>query len=117
MEIETIKLKESNGIMIFSIMTDFTTAMEKSVQDTYQNFSKRGYKKFLFTFHPTNHITSGGIAILISLLSQSRKRKQQISVAGLSDHFKKTFTMIGISRYTMIYDSTEEAIQKMCLLN
>lgn len=117
MEDGAIRFKETNGIIIFTIMKDFTIAMDKTVQTVYQNFTEKGYKKFLFEFKPGNHITSGGIAILIGILGEIRKRDQQLSITGLSNHFKKTFNMIGISRYTSIYNSIEEAIHMMSFLN
>lgn len=110
---ELIKISKKNGIAICTIMADFTIAMEKTMQDIYAEICEEGYNKILLEFNTKNHITSGGMAILISILSESQKRNQVICITGLSDHFKKTFGMIGITRYTTIYDSVEEAIQKM----
>ena len=87
--------------------------MEKTIQDLYTDITEKGYKKILIEFDPGNHITSGGMAILINLLSESQKRNQKVGITGLSDHFKKTFNMIGMTRYTTIYDSKDEALQKM----
>ncbi len=110
---EVIKLRETNEIIICSVFTDFTIVLEKTIQDIYADICEKGYKKILIEFNPKNHITSGGMAILISLLSEGRKRNQKFGITGISDHFKKTFGMIGITRYMTIYDSTEEAIKQM----
>lgn len=113
MENEVIKTREEKDIVICSILTDFTIATEKTIQDIYSDICNKGHNKIIIEFSPKNHITSGGIAILITLISESKKRDQKIGITGLSDHFKKTFNMIGITRYTTIYDSLEEAIQEM----
>ena len=110
---EAFRLKEIKGIMIISPQADFTMSMESTMEDIYEDLCEKGYQKILFEFLPQNHITSGGMAILIGLISESRKRNQVIGVTGLSEHFKKTFHMVGITRYTTIYNSMEEALQKM----
>jgi len=100
-------------VAVISIMTDFTTAIEKIMDDAYSDLCQNGYKKILIQFDQEKHITSGGIAVLIGLLSKSRQMGQQICLTGLSDHFTKTFNMVGINHYTTIYPSTELALQEM----
>jgi len=110
---ETFKVKEIKDIVVISTMTDFTLSMERIMDDVYQELCEKGYKKILFEFNPENHITSAGIAILISLIDESMKSNQKIGMTGLSGHFKNIFNLIGITRYATIYNSMEQAIQKM----
>ena len=110
---EAIKIKEVKDVAVISIMTDFTTAIEKVMDDAYRDLSQTGYKKILIEFHQEKHITSGGIAVLIGLLSKSRQMGQKICLTGLSEHFTKTFNMVGINHYTTIYPSPEFALQEM----
>ncbi len=110
---EAIEIKEMKDVAVISIMTDFTTAIEKVMDDAYHDLSQNGYKKILVQFHPEKQITSGGIAVLIHLLSKSRQMGQQICLTGLSEHFNKTFNMVGITHYTTIYSSIEAALQEM----
>lgn len=44
-------------------------------------------------FDERSSINNAGIAILIRLLFDSKKRDQRIAVAGLSEHFKKIFPL------------------------
>jgi anti-anti-sigma factor len=110
---EAIKIKEMKDIAVISIMTDFTTAIEKVMDDAYRDLSQKDFKKILIEFHKEKHITSGGIAVLIGLLSKSQQKGQQICLTGLSEHFTKTFNMVGINHYTTIYPSPELALQEM----
>ena len=112
-KLKTHKVRETKGITVISTMTDFTLSMERIMEEVYQDLCNKGCKKILFEFHPDNHITSAGIAILISLIGESMKRDQEIGLTGLSDHFKNIFNLIGITRYSTIYNSLEEALQKM----
>ena len=58
-------------------------------------------------------VQCGGIAVLIQILAQTKKNKQQISITGLSEHFKKIFNMVGITKFAKIYDSVEAALGQM----
>ncbi|MGA1842094.1 MAG: STAS domain-containing protein [bacterium] len=110
---DIFKIKKVNDIVVISTLTDFTLSMEKIMEDLYQELCDTGYKKILFEFNPENHITSTGIAILISLIDEGAKKDQRIGFIGLSSHFKKIFNLIGITRYATIYNSVEQAIHNM----
>ncbi|MGA1864765.1 MAG: STAS domain-containing protein [bacterium] len=109
----TFKIKKVNDIVVISTLTDFTLSMERIMEDLYQELCNNGYKKIIFEFNPENHITSAGIAILISLIDEGTKNNQIIGFIGLSSHFKKIFNLIGITRYATIYNSVEQAIHNM----
>lgn len=111
MEHEPILTRIENDVMIISIRTDFTIALEKMIRDVYKNSCEKGFKKIIIEFSPENHITSGGIAILISLFGDSIKRDQRIVITGLSDHLRRTFKMVGITRYIDIYENVKEALE------
>ncbi len=64
-------------------------------------------------FDEEAYINSGGIALLIQLLSETKKNNQQVGITGLSDHFKKIFNMVGITKFAKIYDTREEALENM----
>ena len=110
---ETFKVKIVNDIIVISTLTDFTLSMERIMEDLYLESCNNGYKKILFEFNPENHITSAGIAILISLIDESMKHNQRIGIIGLSNHFKNIFKLIGITRYAKIFNSEEQAVHKM----
>ncbi len=113
MEENAIEIKEIQGIVVISPRVDFTMSVEKTMEDIYHDLCDKGCTSILFEFLPENHITSGGMAILFSLIRESLKREQEIGITGLSKHFEKTFRMVGITRYTTIYKSLEDALQKM----
>ena len=52
----------------------------------------------------------GGIAVLIGILSESRKKEQAVRMTGLSAHFQKIFAMVGLTKYAQIHLSEEAAL-------
>jgi anti-anti-sigma factor len=95
---------------VVAIQGDLTAVTGGSVEEAYQGMTRDGVRKILFLFGKECYINSGGIAILIGIASASRKNGQAIRVAGLSEHFRKIFHMMGLTKYVAIFPTEEEAL-------
>jgi anti-anti-sigma regulatory factor len=50
-----------------------------------------------------DYINSSGIALVIQMLMEANKNSQKIAAFGLTPHFQKVFTMVGITKYASLY--------------
>ena len=108
-----VKIESMGDFTLFDIKGDITAFSESSLTQAYQNATERGAGKIILKFEDGTYINSGGIAVLIQILAQTKKHDQQISITGLSDHFKKIFRMVGITKFADIHDSVDDAMQTM----
>jgi len=109
-----ITLDRQNDITLLHIQGDITAHSEPSILDAYKQANDReSVRKILIEFEEESYINSGGIAVLIQILAQTEKKNQQIGITGLSDHFKKIFNMVGITKFARIYNSLDEALVAM----
>ncbi len=108
-----IILEGHNGITAFEIKGDVTALSEPFLNDAYKRVNDQGASKILLKFEKDAYINSGGIALLIQILAETKKNNQQAGITGLSDHFKKIFNMVGITKFAKIYNTVEEALEKM----
>ncbi len=111
-EIE-IRLETLEGVTLFDIKGDMTIVSEPFLEEAYKNASAQGTSKILLKFDQDAYINSGCIAVLIQLLAETRRNNQQIAITGLSDHFKKIFNMVGITKFARIYNTVEEGIERL----
>ena len=111
-EVEII-LEKRGDITIFDIQGDITVFSEPFFNKAYKSANEQGISKILLKFYENAYINSGGIAVLIQLLAESKKNNQSISITGLSPHFQKIFNMVGISKFAKIYSTMEEAMTEM----
>lgn len=109
-EIE-ISIRIKGEVSIIDIKGDVTALTGGPIEDAYQKVSMAGSKKILLCFTPEGYINSGGIAILIGIVSESRKKAQVIRITGLSAHFQKIFDMVGLTRYSQIFATEETALK------
>ena len=111
-EIE-IRLETLGSVTLFDIKGDMTVVSEPFVEEAYKNVNDQGTSKILLKFDQNAYINSGGIAVLIQLLAETKRNNQQIGITGLSDHFKKIFSMVGITKFARIYNTVEEGLESL----
>ncbi len=108
-----IQVEQRGDVTILDIRGDVTIFSESFLNEAYETANNQGAIKILLKFEESAYINSGGISVLIQLLSKTKKNGQQIRITGLSDHFKKIFNMVGITKFATIYNTQEEALESM----
>ena len=106
-----LEIATKGDVSVVAIQGDLTAVSGGSVEEAYQGMTRDGVRKILLHFGKDCYINSGGIAILIGIASAGRKNGQAIRVAGLSDHFRKIFHMMGLTKYVAIFPTEEEALK------
>jgi anti-anti-sigma factor len=66
-------------------------------------------KRILLDFSKVEYLNSSGIALVIQMMIAASKRGQTIRSFGLSPHFQKVFTMVGITKYTSLHPDEPSA--------
>jgi anti-anti-sigma factor len=113
MEQNEIKIEWRDSVTLLDIQGDVTIFSEPFLNEAYRNANTQGASRILLKFDANAYINSGGIALLIQLLAQTRKNNQQVGLTGLSAHFKKIFNMVGITKFAKIYNTIEEALEEL----
>jgi anti-anti-sigma factor len=108
-----IGLETVGDVTLFDIKGDVTALSEPFLNDAYKKANDQGASKILMKFEKGAYINSGGIALLIQILAETKRSNQQTGIAGLSDHFKKIFGMVGITKFAKIYNTLDDALKAM----
>jgi anti-sigma B factor antagonist len=86
---------------------DISSASKDAVVGTYQALDKAAHKHLLLDFKGVEYLNSSGIALVIQVLMEASKSGQTVAICGLTPHFTKVFTMVGITKYATL--SPDEA--------
>ena len=108
-----IALETMGDVTLFDIKEDVTALSEPILNDAYNKALDQGVGKILLRFKKDAYINSGGIALLIQILAETQKNNQKAGITGLSDHFKKIFNMVGITKFAKIYNTLDDAMEAM----
>ena len=108
-----ITLESQGTVTVMEIQGDITAFSEPFLNEAYQKANAEGATRILLNINEDSYINSGGIAVLIQILAQTQKNNQVIGITGISDHFKKIFHMVGITKFAQIHNSIKEALEAM----
>jgi anti-anti-sigma factor len=89
---------------------DISSASKDAVVDTYQALDKASNKQIVLDFKGVEYLNSSGIALVIQVLMEANKSGQTIAICGLTPHFTKVFTMVGITKYASLYPDETAAL-------
>jgi anti-sigma B factor antagonist len=89
---------------------DIASTSKEAVLGAYQSLPKPATKLILLDFTRVDYINSSGIALVIQLLIEASNAGQKVYAFGLSPHFTKVFTMVGITKYAELFPSESQAL-------
>ena len=89
---------------------DISSASKDAVVGAYEALDKSTNRQILLDFKGVEYLNSSGIALVIQILIEGSKSGQKIAICGLTPHFRKVFTMVGITKYSTISDDEAGAL-------
>jgi anti-anti-sigma factor len=101
-KVSEIKSADGLPITVLRFAGDITSSSKDALLGTYQALPPET-KRILLDMSKVDYLNSSGIALVIQMLMLAGKAGQSIQTFGLTPHFQKVFTMVGITKYTKIH--------------
>jgi anti-anti-sigma factor len=108
-------IQQRDGLAVIQFVGDVTTFAEDLVQGAYQEASSGGARHIALDFTACEYINSAGIAVIIGVVTEARRKGQDVYAFGLSMHYRKLFRMVGLTDYVLICDDEAEALKRVAL--
>jgi anti-sigma B factor antagonist len=99
-----------NSVTALRFLGDISSASKEAVVGTYEALDKAANKSILLEFKGVEYLNSSGIALVIQVLMEAKKSDQTVAICGLTPHFTKVFTMVGITKYATLYADEAAAL-------
>ena len=97
-------------VTVLRFAGDISSTSREAVLGSYQSLSKIDHPRILLDFSKVDYINSSGIALVIQVLLEASRSDQRVGIFGLTAHFRKVFTMVGITKYTTLYADEATAV-------
>jgi anti-anti-sigma factor len=107
--VEQLTSPAGHPVAILRFEGDIASTSKEAVLGTFQALPG-GTGLVLLDFTRVDYINSSGIALVIQLLIEATNAGQKVCAFGLSPHFVKVFTMVGIPKYAGIFPTQAEAL-------
>jgi anti-sigma B factor antagonist len=96
------KVEQIGDIAVMRFEGDITSTSEEAILGSYKALPTPT-TKILLDFSKVPYLNSSGIALVIQLLMAASKAPQKVLCFGLTPHFVKVFTMLGLAKYTTLH--------------
>jgi anti-sigma B factor antagonist len=105
-------LKGASGgpVMALRYVGDISSASKDAVVGCYEAVDHVVFQRFLLDFKGVEYLNSSGIALVIQVLMAAHKAGEKVAICGLTAHFTKVFTMVGITKYATLYGDERLAL-------
>ena len=98
-----------HAVTVLRFEGDIASTSKDAVLGAYQGLPKET-KIVLLDFTKVDYLNSSGIALVIQLMIEASNAQQKVYAFGLSAHFTKVFTMVGITKYAGLFPGQAEAL-------
>lgn len=106
----TATTASGRSVCIFSFNGDITSTAKEVILTAYRGLDGSA-THLMLDFTSVDYINSSGIAIIIQMLLEASKSGQRsVGIFGLSPHFNKVFTMVGINKYAAMHPDETAAL-------
>jgi anti-anti-sigma factor len=114
MEAYSVSSDILDSVPVLIIEGDMTSESDSDVMKTYSELKeKHTPKNIIINFEKTKYINSAGIASLINIIQDLQDSGGKVTFVGLTNHFKKVMDIVGISDFVDIYNTNDEALDKI----
>ena len=107
-KVEQVPCSTGDPITVIRFNGDITSTSQAAVTGTYEALPETA-KRILLDFSKVEYLNSSGIALVIQMMIAASKKGQKIVTFGLTPHFVKVFTMVGITKYTSLHPDEKTA--------
>lgn len=108
--VEQLTSPTGHPVTVLRFEGDIASTSKDAVLGTYQSLPKATARLILLDFTKVDYINSSGIALVIQMLIEAANSGQKVYAYGLSPHFTKVFTMVGITKYAGLFPDQTAAL-------
>jgi anti-anti-sigma factor len=108
-----VDFKETNGIVVLNTEGYLNNVGGEKILSVCNTHIENGKTIFLINMQGTKVVNSIGVSILIEVIEKLQGINGRIGFCHLAPIVDKTFTIMGISKYSSIFSTEEEGISAL----
>lgn len=105
-----VEVREANGIVILKTDGYLNNVGGEKISSVCHEHILLGKSRFLLNMEGTKVVNSIGVSILIEIIEKLQEIDGRLGYCNLAPIVSKTFTIMGISKYSTIFSTEEEGI-------
>ena len=98
------------GTAVIALHGEINGFAEEQLNAAYAEAAAQNPAAILLNFADVDYINSTGIALIVGLLAQARKKHQQVLTCNLSPHYEEIFRITRLADFMTIYADEASAL-------
>ncbi len=99
------------GVQVIDIQGEVSGQAENVLREAYNKAISDGARTIVLNFGGLEYMNSSGIGLLVTLLIRAKRQGQRLFAIGLSDHYRRIFSLTRLEEAIPIYNSEAEALK------
>jgi len=108
-----VETRQLDSLWIFNTHGYINNTGGEAIAKKFEEVFANGGRKFLFDLAHSKIINSIGVSHLIEILERVLESKGELAFCNCAPIIEKTFNIMGITQYTKIYKTNEDAVKEM----
>ena len=98
------------GATVIDLFGELNAFAEQDLNTAYSEAEELNTSVIVLNFCEVTYINSTGIALIVALLAQARKKGRRLIVYGLSNHYEEIFRITRLSDFMSIFPDEPAAL-------
>ena len=103
-------VRHQSDQVIIDLRGEIDAFAETGLTEAYAQAGAYNPATIVLNFNDVDYINSTGIALIVSLLAESRKSNRKLVVFGLNDHYLEIFKITRLADFITIYEDEASAL-------
>jgi anti-sigma B factor antagonist len=104
-----VKYRLEGRLGFLDFPRDVTAQTRETAYTGYNTLASSKVDLVALNFEGTDYLNSAGIGLIISLVEDATQAGRKVFAFGLSSHYRKLFSMVGLTERIALVDNEAEA--------
>ena len=104
------EVRRSGTAVVIALRGDINAAADPALRKAWEDAEASGPATVVLNFLEMTYMNSTGIALIVSLLAEARKKGIEVRACGLSDHYRHIFEVTRLADFMPMFDDETTAV-------
>ena len=103
-------VRRSGSAVVIALRGDINGAADAELNRAWEETEALAPSTVVLNFDGMTYMNSTGIALVVSLLAEARKKQIEVRACGLSDHYRHIFEVTRLADFMPMFDDETTAV-------
>ena len=104
------EVRRSGTAVVIALRGDINAAAEAELRHAWEEAAALELPTIVLNFDGMSYMNSTGIALIVSLLAEARKKQIDVRACGLTDHYRHIFEVTRLADFMPMFDDETTAV-------